>query len=97
MFQDKWCIFREYSIMGFASKDVNSMNEVNNMANPKEILKLKNLGLFHADIAADCGCSRNTVTKTPKRDEEQSEIPHSERVAAVSAEREQGSRSTGID
>ena len=40
------------------------------MTNHKEILRLKSLGLSHADIAASCKCGRNTVTRTLKRAEE---------------------------
>ena len=34
------------------------------MANHKEILRLKSLGLTHAQIAQSCECGRNTVTRT---------------------------------
>ena len=34
------------------------------MANHKEILRLKSLGLTHAQIALSCECGRNTVTRT---------------------------------
>ena len=37
------------------------------MTNHKEILRLKNLGLSNAEIAAACCCGRNTVTRTLKR------------------------------
>ena len=37
------------------------------MTNHKEILRFKSLGLSHADIAASCGCGRNTVTRTLQR------------------------------
>ena len=33
------------------------------MANHKEILRLKSLGLTHAQIALSCECGRNTVTR----------------------------------
>lgn len=46
------------------------MKEVKDMTNHKEILRLKSLGLSHADIAASCKCGRNTVTRTLKRAEE---------------------------
>ena len=38
--------------------------EVVIMANHKEILRLKSLGLTHAQIALSCECGRNTVTRT---------------------------------
>ena len=41
------------------------------MVNHKEILRLKNLGLAHQEIAASCGCGRNTVTRTLARAREQ--------------------------
>ena len=34
------------------------------MANHKEILRLKSLGITHAQIAQSCECGRNTVTRT---------------------------------
>lgn len=37
------------------------------MVNHKEILRLKSLGLAHQEIAASCGCGRNTVTRTLAR------------------------------
>ena len=37
------------------------------MTNYKEILRLKSLGVSHADIAASCGCGRNTVTRVLHR------------------------------
>ena len=37
------------------------------MTNYKEILRLKNLGVAHADIAASCCCGRNTVTRVLNR------------------------------
>ena len=37
------------------------------MTNYKEILRLKSLGVPHADIAASCGCGRNTVTRVLHR------------------------------
>ena len=37
------------------------------MTNYKEILRLKSLGMAHADIAASCGCGRNTVTRVLNR------------------------------
>lgn len=37
------------------------------MTNYKEILRLKNLKVAHADIAASCGCGRNTVTRVLNR------------------------------
>ena len=42
------------------------------MVNHKEILRLKSLGLTHQEIAASCGCGRNTVTRTLARAREQS-------------------------
>ena len=33
------------------------------MVNHKEILRLKNLGLTHREIAEAAGCGRNTVTR----------------------------------
>ena len=33
------------------------------MVNHKEILRLKNLGLTHREIAEASGCGRNTVTR----------------------------------
>lgn len=41
------------------------------MVNHKEILRLKSLGLNHKEIAAACGCGRNTVTRTLARAKEQ--------------------------
>ena len=41
------------------------------MVNHKEILRLKILGLAHQEIAASCGCGRNTVTRTLARAREQ--------------------------
>ena len=41
------------------------------MVNHKEILRLKSLGLAHQEIAASCGCGRNTVTRTLARAREQ--------------------------
>lgn len=37
------------------------------MANHKEILRLKSLGLCNAEVASACGCGRNTVTRTLQR------------------------------
>ena len=37
------------------------------MTNYKEILRLKSLGMTHTDIAASCGCGRNTVTRVLNR------------------------------
>lgn len=37
------------------------------MTNYKEILRLKSLGMTHADIATSCGCGRNTVTRVLHR------------------------------
>ena len=37
------------------------------MTNHKEILRLHNLGIKNKDIAASCGCGRNTVTRTLQR------------------------------
>lgn len=37
------------------------------MTNPKEILRLKSLGLSNAEIASSCGCGRNTVTRLLQR------------------------------
>ena len=37
----------------------------------QEILRLKSLGLTHQEIAASCGCGRNTVTRTLARAREQ--------------------------
>ena len=37
------------------------------MTNYKEILRLKSLGMAHIDIAASCGCGRNTVTRVLHR------------------------------
>jgi len=37
------------------------------MTNYKEVLRLKSLGMTHADIAASCGCGRNTVTRVLNR------------------------------
>ena len=42
------------------------------MVNHKEILRLKNLGLTHQEIAASCSCGRNTITRTLARAREQS-------------------------
>ena len=42
------------------------------MVNHKEILRLKSLGLTRQEIAASCGCGRNTVTRTLARAREQS-------------------------
>ncbi len=41
------------------------------MINYKEILRLKSLGLTHADIASAYGCGRNTVARTLSRAREQ--------------------------
>lgn len=41
------------------------------MVNHKEILRLKSLGLTHQEIAASCGCGRNSVTRTLARAREQ--------------------------
>ena len=41
------------------------------MVNHKEILRLKSLGLTHQEIAASCGCGRNTITRTLARAREQ--------------------------
>ena len=40
--------------------------------NHKEILRLKSLGLSNKEIAAACGCGRNTVTRTLQRAQEAS-------------------------
>ena len=40
------------------------------MTNHKEILRLKSLGLTNKEIAAACGCGRNTVTRTLQRAQE---------------------------
>ena len=37
------------------------------MTNHKEILRLHSLGIKNKDIAASCGCGRNTVTRTLQR------------------------------
>ena len=37
------------------------------MTNYREILRLSNLGIAKMDIAARCGCSRNTVTNVLQR------------------------------
>ena len=42
------------------------------MTNHKEILRLKSLGLTNKEIAAACGCGRNTVTRTLQRAQEAS-------------------------
>lgn len=42
------------------------------MVNHKEILRLKSLGLMYREIAASCGCGRNSVTRTLVRAREQS-------------------------
>ena len=42
------------------------------MTNHKEILRLKSLGLSNKEIAAACGCGRNTVTRTLQRAQEAS-------------------------
>ena len=41
------------------------------MVNHKEILRLKNLGLTHREIAEAAGCGRNTVTRILARAQEQ--------------------------
>lgn len=41
------------------------------MVNHKEILRLKNLGLTHRELADTTGCSHNTVTRTLARAQEQ--------------------------
>lgn len=41
------------------------------MANYKEILRLKSLGLTHREIADSTGCGCNTVTRTLARAREQ--------------------------
>ncbi|MDP3045385.1 MAG: helix-turn-helix domain-containing protein, partial [Bacillota bacterium] len=37
------------------------------MTNYREILRLYSLGITKKDIAASCGCSRNTVTNVLQR------------------------------
>ena len=37
------------------------------MTNYREILRLDSIGLNKTEIAASCGCSRNTVASTLKR------------------------------
>lgn len=37
------------------------------MTNYREILRLDSIGLNKTEIAASCGCSRNTVAVTLKR------------------------------
>lgn len=37
------------------------------MTNYKEILRLKSLEMIHADIAASCGCGRNTLARVLNR------------------------------
>ena len=37
------------------------------MTNYREILRLDSMGLNKTEIAASCGCSRNTVANTLKR------------------------------
>ena len=40
------------------------------MTNYREILRLKDLGMAHKDIAASCSCGRNTVTRVLQRAKE---------------------------
>ena len=43
------------------------IKEVMRMTNYREILRLDSIGLNKTEIAASCGCSRNTVAVTLKR------------------------------